>query len=320
MSRRARGFTIFELLVVMVLIAITAALVIGAISRVGHQTRKGESSSRLRSLVMALNQYREDWGDVPPYNPRGEDFDADGAADPAGPGLYALVMLNYAKGYRLLADPAAGIRLPWVLNGGNRLEVVPGDVNSMGTAYQALINGGWTVGTPLGPQEEYATYVALADPAFHGLPASLPTDYGQFEGYDIVGHENYCSWQMADPYSTEWKYLPVRQGEPSPSTGGPSGTAFPVDDPLGYANLYHRQLSHRWTDEDSPAYRPAADTVVSWSNLYRDSERRPANGVDDWGQDLVIFADGHVATIPGPADSAATSWAEGRAVQRAPLP
>lgn len=316
MSRRRPGFTLFELLTVMVIISIVAAVVVGSVNRITLSTRRGETMGRLRVIAAALSQYRQDWGDVPPYNPRGDDLDQDGNADPNGLGLYALVMLDYLRNYRMLNDPQSAVPVPWVDNGGSLMSVTPGDDVSMGAVYAAFVAGGWTVGDPLGPAEEYATFAVMADAPFHGLPTPLPTDYGQYAEYNPLDWENYCSWQMADAYTGEWKYLPVRQGQPSPSGAAPAGTTFPVDDPLGWPDLYHRQLSHRWSDEDSPSYLPAADTVVTWASLYRTSDRRPAFGMRDWGQDIVVFADGQISILPGPADSATATWTEGRAVQR----
>lgn len=326
-----RAFTLIELLVVIGIIVILTALVIGSLNRVSASQRRMETMSRLKILGQALRIYRDDWGDAPPYNPRGEDFDGDGNPDPVGTGLYALYMLDYVSSYRFLSDPHGEVDIPWIDNGGSRMFVVPGDTTSMGLVLTNVVGDAtYSPGNALTAQQQYAVYQVMADPAYHAVPASY-SDYGAFRAYNPQTYENFASWMMQDAYTGEWKYLPVRATTPPGAAEPPPPTGFPVNDPTA-PDFYHRQLSHEWTDQDSPRYLPASDTVVTWSSLSRESLRRrqtlgltltpPADAWENrWGADLVLFADGHVTQLPGPADAAdyPASWQQQRAVQR-PLP
>lgn len=325
-TSRRRGFSLIELVVVMTIIAILLTIVVGGINKIGQAQRRGEAVSRLQTIATALREYRQDWGDVPIYNPIYADFDGDGsggaANEPAGPGLYALLLCDYITAYRFLNDPGSRIDKPWIDDGGTRLNVIPGDPKSMEAAHNVAYGAITTPGGDLTPREEWLVYNLLADPGIHQAPAGSLTDYGKFEQYDELGTENFCSWMMQDPYSGEWKFQPVRRTiapTAGPDTGGGNATTgeVPFDasdatDPL----RYHRQLAHRWTDFDTPLYLPAGDTVVTWSNLFRQTERRDANGSSKWGHDLVLYSDGHVEILPGPAGDVGSDPPEARALLR----
>lgn len=310
-----RAFTLVELLVVILIISLCLAMVVKGINRVEMSGRRHECMTRLRAVARALQVYRADYGDVPPYNPEGRDYNGDGQPDEAGAGLWSLVMLDYLSGYRFLADPASQVERPWVANpSGGRLYVIPGDPSSMALAHNAYYSGAAIapVGRALTQQEEWRVYCLLARPADHATTAG--TDFGPYSSYDEAGSENYCSWMMQDAYSREWKYLPIRR------TVGPSGSGtevFAAHD-AAQPDYYHRQLSPRWTDFDSPRYLPASDTVVTWSTLFRTLDRRPWQAGTDWGSDIVLYADGHVAVIAGPAGDWTTTATEARALQRPP--
>lgn len=310
MKIRQRAFTVIELMVVIVLILILAEIVVSAIGKVTLTSRQGQSVARLQALSRALQIYRDEWGDVPPYNPEGRDYDGDGQPDPAGPGLWALVMLDYLTDYRYLHDPASGNEAPWITGpGGDRaskISVIPGDSSSMAKAYEAHYGAITPPGRDLTAREEWLVYNLLARPADHARTAP-EIDFGDYSDYDDEQDENWCSWMMQDPYSGEWKYLPVRATEPP---GGSS--SFAVADP-SEPFYYHRQLSHVWTDLDSPRYLPASDTVVTWASLYRQDDRRKRPDGDVWGYDLVLYADGHVESAPGPAADVGTDALEARA-------
>lgn len=340
--RTNKGFSLVELLVVITIIAFLLTIVVASLQKLGQSQMKGESMSRLRTLATALKSYREDYGDVPVYNATFADFNEDGnsgsANEPHGPGLWALVMLDYLGSYRFLNDPAATVERPWVSNqaGDSRLEVIPGNMRSMEDLYTEWYGAIANPGGDLLPHEEWLCYNLLARVGDHNAPATLSTDFGTYEDYDVLGNENYCSWMMQDPYTGEWKYLPVRRTVPRDDGSGgiqPEDTTydlnagivpFPVDDASDvtsttFQTYYHRQLSHRWSDFDSVLYLPAGDTVVTWSNLFRTLLRRSAYGSAAWGQDLILFADGHVEVLPGPDADVETDPLAGRAVQR-PLP
>lgn len=301
-----------ELLVVIALIAILMAIVVTAIGKATMTSRQGESMARLQAIGRALQIYRDEWGDVPPYNPTGADFDGDTNPDPAGPGLWALVMLDYLSDYRYLHDPASDNEAPWITDpGGNKIVVHPGDPISMAAAHDAYYTPISPAGRDLTQREEWLVYNLLARPADHDMPGTPPTDFGDYAQYNDEGHENWCSWMMQDPYSGEWKYQPVRATAPV----GAGGNTFAAGDP-SQPLYYHRQLSHVWTDLDSPSYLPASDTVVTWSSLYRSTDRREVGGRGEWGFDLVLFVDGHIEAVAGPAADAATDPFEARATVR----
>jgi prepilin-type N-terminal cleavage/methylation domain-containing protein len=297
-SRGAGGFTLIELMVVIVIMVILMAIVVSAVSRlqVGHE--RSETTARLHALSVALGAYREDWGDVPPWNP------TQTAGVPNGAGLYTLVWLGYLQSYRYLHDcGSTWPTLPWMLDGnGNRVNgIIPDDpnngTNGLLAAYNAATGGGQN--PPLLPSQYYAAYVALASPAAHAYTGgTLPN----FINYDEDLNENFCSWMMQDPFTLEWKYQPVR------ATG-----TFAVADPT-QPTYYRRQLSHYGTDENDPRYLPANDTVVTWSTMFRGRITQPAPqyNLASWGIDIVLYADGHVATIAAPQNSGGT-WGPPRA-------
>ncbi|MCC7494607.1 MAG: type II secretion system protein [Fimbriimonadaceae bacterium] len=329
-TRRATAaFTLIEMLVVIVMLSLVLAITVRSLKNLEVRNSRTETVARLKAVSLALRLYRDDWGDVPPYNPTAADYDGDGNADPSGPGLWALYYLDYLPNYRMLTDANRppfigqgagggnyGGNDPWVDDGaGGRYEVVPNDPLSMGTAFNAYASALGEpaispVGRELTPREEYLTYTLLARPAAHVTPA-VGSGFGTFNGYAEENYENWCSWMMQDPYTREWKYRPVRATQ---AVGGSGTNSFPAGDsaqPL----YYHRQLSHRWTDDDSPRYLPASDTVVTWSSLFRIDERRSFETYGEWGCDVVLYEDGHIEIVRGPADAA-----DARAVLRPTAP
>lgn len=327
MNTRQRAFTLIEMLVVVVLISLTLAISLRVMDRLETSSTRTETITRLKSVARALQVYRDDYGDVPPYDPtlsQNVDYDGDGQPD-AGPGLWSLVMLDYLSGYRYLSDAAMPIltapdtqttaydgQLPWVLSGGERIEVIPGEPRSMEKAYEAFYGAIDNPGGELTEWEQWRVYCLLARPTFHNAPSGL-TGYGTYDTYDATRYENYCSWMMQDAYSGEWKYRPIRRTTPPGTPGDP----FPADDPAE-PEYYQRQLSPTWSGNDSANYLPASDTVVTWSSLMRELLRQPAGPVESWGYDLILYADGHVASVPGPETDAATDPLQARAVQRPP--
>ncbi len=298
MQRRGArsGFSLIELLVVIIIISMLLAIVVGAVRRMEVSQHRGETIGRLHSLARALSIYRADWGDVPPYNPTGE------VGVPNGAGLWTLVMLDYLQSSRYLHDAGySDPEAPWIIAGGGRVTGM--DPDSEAGLLEIYNEATGATGTaPLTPSQRYDAFVALADPAAHSTTA-VTTD---FVDYADDANENWCSWMMQDPFTREWRYQPVRK----------AGSAWPVDNP-GNATYYRRQLSGVGTDDPSARYLPASDTVVTWSTAFRTLQKveAPQYNKAAWGVDIVLFADGHVAVVPGPDSS---GWAPPRAELRAP--
>ncbi|MBO5991918.1 MAG: prepilin-type N-terminal cleavage/methylation domain-containing protein, partial [Lentisphaeria bacterium] len=59
--REARSFTLIELLVVIAIIAILAGILMPALSQARERGRSATCVSNLKNVMMALNQYSEDY-------------------------------------------------------------------------------------------------------------------------------------------------------------------------------------------------------------------------------------------------------------------
>ncbi|MBY0309351.1 MAG: prepilin-type N-terminal cleavage/methylation domain-containing protein [Phycisphaerales bacterium] len=75
---RARGFTLLEILLVVVILTVLAALLFVAIGAAVRSVRKAGEQQYVRSLAQAVEQYRQSFGALPPLV-------ADGPADSDGP-------------------------------------------------------------------------------------------------------------------------------------------------------------------------------------------------------------------------------------------
>ncbi len=62
-SRRNRGFTIIELLVVVAIIALLVGMLLPAIGKARDTARVNVSKNNLRQVGIALKTYAADWGD-----------------------------------------------------------------------------------------------------------------------------------------------------------------------------------------------------------------------------------------------------------------
>ena len=67
-ERRARGFTLVELLVVIGVIAILVALLLPALKRANEQAKRVQCMSNMRTLTTATILYANDWKDVMCWN------------------------------------------------------------------------------------------------------------------------------------------------------------------------------------------------------------------------------------------------------------
>ncbi|MHC4252479.1 MAG: type II secretion system protein, partial [Planctomycetota bacterium] len=100
MNARRRGFTLVEMLVVMVILAILAASVAVVLIRIANRARIEEAQSQIRLIATALDAYRRDLGGLPPDTGYGLDMES-------GPGTYdAGSLWRYL--FQRVKDPRTG--------------------------------------------------------------------------------------------------------------------------------------------------------------------------------------------------------------------
>ena len=92
MGKSRRGFTLIELLVVIAIIAILAAILYPVFARAREKGRQASCASNVRSLVMALLQYSDDYGGMMP-----------------GDAQYATAIMPYTDGKKLFHCPSHDI-------------------------------------------------------------------------------------------------------------------------------------------------------------------------------------------------------------------
>jgi type II secretory pathway pseudopilin PulG len=68
-ARTGRGFTLIDLLVVIGLIALLMALLLPTLSVVMGRARRAKASATLASISLALEAYKQDFGDYPRFVP-----------------------------------------------------------------------------------------------------------------------------------------------------------------------------------------------------------------------------------------------------------
>ncbi|MHC5057113.1 MAG: prepilin-type N-terminal cleavage/methylation domain-containing protein [Planctomycetota bacterium] len=84
MNARRGGFTLVEMLVVMVILAILAASVAVVLIRIGDRARMEKAQSQIRLIATALDVYRRDIGGLPPDTGYGLDMESGSGTYDAG--------------------------------------------------------------------------------------------------------------------------------------------------------------------------------------------------------------------------------------------
>ncbi|MCA8921510.1 MAG: prepilin-type N-terminal cleavage/methylation domain-containing protein [Planctomycetes bacterium] len=87
LRHRRRGFTLVELLVVIGVIAVLAALAIPALSGVRRNSQRANTKNLITELGLAIENYQLDFGDYPPSTPKRAGLTSNGKND----GVEALV-------------------------------------------------------------------------------------------------------------------------------------------------------------------------------------------------------------------------------------
>src|SRR5437016_2408778 len=83
--KRRAGFSLIELLVVLGIILVLAGILIPVVIHSMHSANRSRIAADLQSVTVALEQYRQDWGDYP-------------RLDPASPGTGAAVLERATMG------------------------------------------------------------------------------------------------------------------------------------------------------------------------------------------------------------------------------
>ena len=104
--KRQRGFTLIEILIVVAIIAILAAIIFPAFSRARESGRAIACVSNLKQIGMALNMYAEDYDGFHPI--AGADVSWDAVDPVTGNGPWMQQLQTYLKSKKVLRCPSDG--------------------------------------------------------------------------------------------------------------------------------------------------------------------------------------------------------------------
>lgn len=187
---RRRGFTLIEILVVVAIVALLAALLLPAVVAVRRHARVVPCLANLRQQYVALRAYLSDSDDAFPgmtigwantgLNP---DSPAHEAQERASPTAYPNLFRAYLSDPRLLSCPAdVGLSIP------GDLRLSESSFTRWGTSYRAAAELGWGVEDADIPEEATIFWAADAG-SWHEKYAANPLR-------DFEGLEAPAKWQL----------------------------------------------------------------------------------------------------------------------------
>ncbi|GIV01982.1 MAG: hypothetical protein KatS3mg015_0812 [Fimbriimonadales bacterium] len=275
--KRKKAFTLIEVLTVIAIVVILAAILFPVFGRAKTQAKKNADASKMQNLHQALVLYKEDQGGFPPLLLQVVEFDPNA-------GLRNVKALRHAYLYRARVKD---------INQFHSEVAGDNDLDNWTNAcwpnrYDPTTNQAFGSTGP-GDTSTVVTYQHLGiNPAgLNGDNITDPARFYTYDNYDIAPTRNPdCQQGYELKYILFWTAL-------GQAGGGPN------DNP--------RQLGY---------HDPPEDTVVTWNGFYRDWKREsaaPYNGAlapTRFNNDLVLFLSGSVR----PYDSRAVyerSWAVG---------
>ena len=257
-SKRQAGFTVIELLTVIAIIGVLAAIIFPVMASSKKKAKQAQCMNNLMQIGVAIKQFKLDEQKYPDFITGPVEWkDGSGAINYVGNGQ--LVPLDKSTGmvgsrsvslFPEYMDSASSFKCPLAAMNVSGIEPTLVDI---ATDPMYAYWGG--IPSPGEPRSVRATGVSAGGPAF------------QLYLYDSYGSQ----WPRFGPeleahYAPLWLFVDL--------TANPG---YPDTDPD-----YERQLW--WTT-------PPADAVVTWCSLHRDTT---SAGIEPASKELVLFLDGHV--------------------------